>query len=338
MACRSAGPARAGCPAASGCGLDTSGSPDLACRPRRYERETAHSGRYDRGGRRRPGGGVGGVGGGRRPHAGWIRVPATRRRSTARRAGTVGQTRSRVAPCARAGGGDVGRWRVRPYSRVWWCWSPYLGSRSDPEPGDGQGGRSGDVTAGAARSPGLPATDGRTGEAGPAMPGLRPRQRPPSPEPTPSASAPAPPPPISLGVGAVGQPGRDARRASTSPPWAPGTGCTGGSAAAPRRSASGPAPARSSTRAVPAGGSAGTATRSTSAGPTARPERSASGSSNGVYTCGAGNGFRLAVAGSGESRTVQLYAGTWMARGRLDARLSTGGACQDRRAGGPVHR
>ncbi|MBM0234646.1 hypothetical protein JNW91_24165 [Micromonospora sp. STR1_7] len=55
------------------------------------------------------------------------------------------------------------------------------------------------------------------------------------------------------------------------------------------------------------------------------PERSVSGSSNGVYTCGAGNGFSLAIAGSGEPRTVQLYAGTWMARGRLNAWLSTGG-------------
>ncbi|TDC81443.1 hypothetical protein E1193_14815 [Micromonospora sp. KC606] len=45
----------------------------------------------------------------------------------------------------------------------------------------------------------------------------------------------------------------------------------------------------------------------------------------GVYTCGRGNGFALAVAGSGETRTAQLYAGLWMARGRLDVRLTTGG-------------
>ncbi|WP_243704620.1 hypothetical protein [Micromonospora sp. KC723] len=45
----------------------------------------------------------------------------------------------------------------------------------------------------------------------------------------------------------------------------------------------------------------------------------------GVYTCGRGTGFALAVVGSGEPRTVQLYAGLWMARGRLDVRLTTGG-------------
>ncbi|MGC5020414.1 hypothetical protein [Micromonospora sp. DT47] len=45
----------------------------------------------------------------------------------------------------------------------------------------------------------------------------------------------------------------------------------------------------------------------------------------GVYACDVGNGFALAVTGSGEPRTVHLFAGLWMARGRLDVRLSTGG-------------
>ncbi|MEU1887155.1 hypothetical protein ABZ491_17005 [Micromonospora rifamycinica] len=45
----------------------------------------------------------------------------------------------------------------------------------------------------------------------------------------------------------------------------------------------------------------------------------------GVFVCGVGNGFTLAVTGSGEPRTVHLFAGLWMARGRLDVRLSTGG-------------
>ncbi|RQW99314.1 hypothetical protein DLJ59_24965, partial [Micromonospora inaquosa] len=61
----------------------------------------------------------------------------------------------------------------------------YLSFRSGPEPDDQAA--PGGVSAGAARSPVLPAADGRTGEAGPATPGLRPRQRPPSPDPTPSA-------------------------------------------------------------------------------------------------------------------------------------------------------
>ncbi|WBB82206.1 hypothetical protein O7606_13050 [Micromonospora sp. WMMD882] len=55
------------------------------------------------------------------------------------------------------------------------------------------------------------------------------------------------------------------------------------------------------------------------------PVGSIAGTPNGVYTCGVGNGFALAVAGDGEVRTVRLYAGLWMARGRLEARLSTGG-------------
>ncbi|SCL20588.1 hypothetical protein GA0070624_2041 [Micromonospora rhizosphaerae] len=50
-----------------------------------------------------------------------------------------------------------------------------------------------------------------------------------------------------------------------------------------------------------------------------------SGTTSGVYTCYTGNGFALSVAANGELRTVRLYAGLWMARGRLDVRLSTGG-------------
>ncbi|MEV4770159.1 hypothetical protein [Micromonospora humida] len=46
----------------------------------------------------------------------------------------------------------------------------------------------------------------------------------------------------------------------------------------------------------------------------------------GVFVCGAGNGFALSVAGDGEPRTVHLFAGIWMAQGRLDVRLSTGGS------------
>ena len=55
------------------------------------------------------------------------------------------------------------------------------------------------------------------------------------------------------------------------------------------------------------------------------PVGSASGTTSGVYTCGEGTGFALAVAADGELRTVRLYAGLWMARGRLDLRLSAGG-------------
>ncbi|MFG2051356.1 hypothetical protein ACGFIW_28485 [Micromonospora sp. NPDC048935] len=200
----------------------------------------------------------------------------------------------------------------------------YLASRSDPEPGDDQ---AGDAPAGAARSSVRPGTEGRTGEAGPAMPGLRPRQRPPSPDPTPSTSAPAAPPasPVSPGsaVLSVSQGEMPAEVDLT----AVGTrdwvhwGERGGTSTVRKRSGSG--------EIVDAGG---TGTRVGWDGnqeyvrwSDGSSQRSTSGTANGVYTCGAGNGFTLTVAGSGEPRTVQVYGGTWMARGRLEARLSTGG-------------
>ncbi|MFI9639380.1 hypothetical protein ACIG87_04815 [Micromonospora sp. NPDC051925] len=55
----------------------------------------------------------------------------------------------------------------------------------------------------------------------------------------------------------------------------------------------------------------------------------------GVFVCGVGNGFALAVAGSGELRTVHLFAGLWMAQGRLDVRLSTGGPTRTMRLEDP---
>ncbi|GIJ06897.1 hypothetical protein ACFFMR_07250 [Micromonospora andamanensis] len=45
----------------------------------------------------------------------------------------------------------------------------------------------------------------------------------------------------------------------------------------------------------------------------------------GLYTCGEGNGFSLAVVADGRPRTATVYLGVWMARGRLEARLSGGG-------------
>ncbi|MEU1684038.1 hypothetical protein [Micromonospora sp. NPDC005707] len=55
------------------------------------------------------------------------------------------------------------------------------------------------------------------------------------------------------------------------------------------------------------------------------PARSADGTMSGVYTCDRGSGFTLAVAADGQPRTVHLYAGLWMARARLDLRISGGG-------------
>ena len=192
----------------------------------------------------------------------------------------------------------------------------YLGSRSGPEDGDDPAGPG--AQAGIARPTGLPGAERRTGEAGPASPGLRPRQRPPSPEPTPSPSSPAPPPVLSVtrtevaaevDLTAVGT--RDWMH------W----GLRGGDSTVRKRDGAG--------EILDEGGSGARVgwdgNQEVFSWRDGTPERSVTGTPNGIYTCGAGSGFALAVAGSGELRTVQLYAGIWMARGRLEARLSTGG-------------
>jgi hypothetical protein len=56
------------------------------------------------------------------------------------------------------------------------------------------------------------------------------------------------------------------------------------------------------------------------------PVLQTSGTPSGIRTCGAGNGFTLSAPAGGESRTLRLYVGVATAHGRLDARLSTGGA------------
>lgn len=198
----------------------------------------------------------------------------------------------------------------------------YVGTRNGPESGDDPAGRSG-VPVGASRPTGFPGVEGRTGDVGPATPGLRPRQRPPSPDPTPSVSAPAAPPapslPPALSVTRTEAPAEIDLTAVGPRDWMH-WGLRGTSVAR-KRGGSG--------EIVDAGGRGSRVgwdgNQEVVSWHDGTPERSVRGSSNGVYTCGAGNGFSLAIAGSGEPRTVQLYAGTWMARGRLDVRLSTGG-------------
>jgi hypothetical protein len=51
-----------------------------------------------------------------------------------------------------------------------------------------------------------------------------------------------------------------------------------------------------------------------------------SGTPSGIRTCGARNGFTLSVPADTRYRTLRLYVGVAEARGRLHARLSTGGA------------
>ncbi|MET8526212.1 hypothetical protein [Micromonospora sp. NPDC005172] len=200
----------------------------------------------------------------------------------------------------------------------------YLGTRSDPDSGDGRAGGSGGVPAGAVRPTGLPGADGRT-DAGPALPGLRPRQRPPSPEPTPSTSPPTTPPAEKpstslLSVSRAEVPAEVDLTAVGTRDWMH-WGLRGGDSTVRKRSGSGEiVDGGGKGRRVGWDGNQEVVRWSDGA-----PERWDRGSSDGVYTCGVGNGFSLSVAGSGTSRTVQVYAGIWMARGRLDVRLSTGG-------------
>ncbi|WP_410809563.1 hypothetical protein [Micromonospora sp. 067-2] len=231
---------------------------------------------------------------------------------------TTGQTRSTLRRLARTR--QRRRWAVQGLA-VLACLVgllSYLGTRSGSAPGDGQAGGVGGVPA---RPTGFPGAEGRTTETGPAAPGLRPRQRPPTPDPTSSVSVPAAPPegpvlsvsqgevPAEVDLGAVGT--RDWMH------W----GLRGGTSTVRKRAGSGE---------IVDGGGNGTrvgwdGNQEVFSWRDGTPERSLSGTPNGVYTCDVGSGFTVTVAGSGELRTVQLYAETWMARGRLEARLSTGG-------------
>ncbi|MEH1165454.1 hypothetical protein V6V47_08715 [Micromonospora sp. CPCC 205539] len=233
---------------------------------------------------------------------------------------TTGQTRSTLRRLARTR--RRRRWAVEGVA-VLACLVAllsYLGTRSDPDPDGDAADRPAGVSAG--RPTGLPGADGRTSEAGPAMPGLRPRQRTPSPDPTPSASSPAPPPPAgsTLSVSRADVAAEVDLTAVGTRDWL-FWGLRGGKSTVRKRGGSGE---------IVDGGGHGNrvgwdGNQEVFSWRDGAPERSVRDTPNGVYTCGVGNGFTLAVAGSGELRTVQLYAGTWMARGRLEARLSTGG-------------
>ncbi|SDT78430.1 hypothetical protein SAMN04489716_8371 [Actinoplanes derwentensis] len=53
-----------------------------------------------------------------------------------------------------------------------------------------------------------------------------------------------------------------------------------------------------------------------------RPTGSATRTPTGVYACGEGSGFTLRVPAGPETRTLRLYAGVWMASGRLTTTLN----------------
>ncbi|SCG43666.1 hypothetical protein [Micromonospora halophytica] len=195
----------------------------------------------------------------------------------------------------------------------------YLNFETEPElPATG-----GDLSAGAptvaGRPTGLP---GVVTEAGVASPGLQPRQRPPSPSPS-TTPTPAPKPePVTavLTVAEVEVPAVVDLTGLGTRDWVH-WGLAGPDRTVRKRDGSG--------EIRDEGGRGQRATYDTNpegfSWRDGTPVGSADATATGTYACGVGNGFALSVAGSGELRTVHLFAGLWMSRGRLDVRLSTGG-------------
>jgi hypothetical protein len=56
-----------------------------------------------------------------------------------------------------------------------------------------------------------------------------------------------------------------------------------------------------------------------------KPVARSDGTTTGIRTCGKGNGFTLTAPAGRADRTLRVYVGAFAARGRLEARLSTGG-------------
>ncbi len=58
------------------------------------------------------------------------------------------------------------------------------------------------------------------------------------------------------------------------------------------------------------------------------PVSSSDGTTTGIRTCDKGNGFTISVPAAKSSRVLRLYVGAFAARGRLEAKLSTGGGTE----------
>ncbi|MER7457567.1 hypothetical protein [Micromonospora sp. NPDC126480] len=189
----------------------------------------------------------------------------------------------------------------------------YVQANDGPTPGVPD---PGGVPAGVGRPSNLPGADGRDPASGQASPGLRPRQRPPSPSPTPST--PPPSPVLTLALREV--PAEVDLTAVGSRDWVH-WGLRGDGTSVRKRGGSG--------EIHDAGGrgrrGSWDGNQETFRWRDGNPVRSVDGSPHGSFTCGTGSGFTLAVAGSGDPRSVHVYAGTWRAKGRLDVRLSSGG-------------
>lgn len=192
----------------------------------------------------------------------------------------------------------------------------YLGTEQHGAPREE---RSGVLPGPAGGRPEVPAPGASDADSGVVTPGLRPRQRPPSPHPSPSTPAAPGVPPV-LTVRQADVPALVDLTAAGPVDWVH-WGLLGAGTPVRRRGGSGE---------IRDEGGRGERV-SYSNNPEAytwrdgAPVESASGTMSGVYTCDRGSGFRLAVAADGRDRTVRLYAGLWMARARLDLRISDGG-------------
>ncbi|MFC5944265.1 hypothetical protein [Micromonospora harpali] len=180
-------------------------------------------------------------------------------------------------------------------------------------------------------SGGFPVVDRPGSPADAATPGLRPRQRTPT-APPPSPSSPVAPQPaaVHLDVAQADVPADVDLTAAGTRDWVH-WGLRGAESTVRKRDGSGEI-ADEGGRGDRVGHDVSPETFSWRDG---SPVTSSTATTTGVSACGVGSGFALAVDGGGEARTVRLYAGLWMARGRLEARLSSGGETTVRRLEDP---
>ncbi|MDG4817714.1 hypothetical protein O7628_19680 [Micromonospora sp. WMMD956] len=181
-------------------------------------------------------------------------------------------------------------------------------------------------------SGGFPVADRPGSPADAATPGLRPRQRTPTAPPPPSPSSPVAPQPaaVHLDVAQADVPAAVDLTAAGTRDWVH-WGLRGPDSTVRKRDGSGEI-ADEGGRGDRVGHDVSPETFSWRDG---APVTSSTATTTGVSACGVGSGFALAVDGGGEARTVRLYAGLWMARGRLEARLSDGGGTAVRRLEDP---
>ncbi|WP_331461257.1 hypothetical protein [Micromonospora tarapacensis] len=170
---------------------------------------------------------------------------------------------------------------------------------------------------------GLPAVVGRPSlpsnqPTGQAVPGLRPRERSPSPSPTPASPSP-PAVPVSVSVSRVDIPATVDLTESGERDWVH-WGLGGDRATVRKRDGS--AEIRDLGGRGERRGWDGN--QEMFRWRDGAPVRSVDATPDGVYTCGVDSGFTLAVTTDGRYRTATVYLGVWMARGRLEARLTGG--------------